>query len=115
MQKYLEYKLNIDENKFHKMYNTYFHFQHRPLVDIEKSLLIALQEIEIPVSKILSYPYVVAVDPLNTRKILDDVSSFDGTDAREMLRTIPGIIRSSYSNILKITQILKVRILVVVF
>ncbi|XP_077289811.1 uncharacterized protein LOC143913720 [Arctopsyche grandis] len=107
MQKYLKYKLNIDEREFLKMYNTYFHFQHRPLVDIEKSLLIATDEIKIPIMKILSYPYVVAVDPVNTRKILDDGNSFNGIDAGEMLSMVPGILRSSYSNILKITQILK--------
>lgn len=108
MQKYLELKLDLKKDAFQKICKNYFHFQHRPLVDMEKSFLIATEIIQYPNEKILSYPFVIAVDPTNTLKIINDPNSFGGLNVLEQLRKFPNILRAKYTSIIEINKILNV-------
>lgn len=108
MQKYLEMKLKMSSEAFRKVCKNYFHFQQRPLAEMEQSLLIATDEIQYSNQKILSYPFVIAVDPSNTRKILDNPNSFIGLNVLEHLKNFPNILRAKYASILEINKLLNV-------
>lgn len=108
MQKYVSWRLELDESMFQKFYNTYFQFKHRPLRDVEMSISIALNEIKLSKKKIHTYPYVISSNPYNTRKIIDEVCEIGGTDILKILQIYPGIIRTHYKTILEIKKILVV-------
>lgn len=108
LQKYLEWRLEIDQEKFDKMVKTFNRFRHSPLTSMERSITIAQKDLQLSDDKIRSYPSFICADPDNTLMILKKFKNFNGIDAREAIRMQPTLIREDYRAILKIRKLLMV-------
>ncbi|CAK1548585.1 unnamed protein product [Leptosia nina] len=107
LQRYLEWRLGITNDKFTKFSNNNLPLKHRPMVDIHQSLDIAENVIKFDRKYIRNNSFIISSDPLNTRLILENVDSLAGVDIKEAIRLVPAILKNNYRALLEIKEILR--------
>lgn len=106
IQRYLELLLDLTEEEFYRGIKTYPTIKHRPLKVINETLQILQSQIEMPNSKLKNNLYLVHVDPINLKNIINNFRSIGGIDIKEVIRMHPKIATKRYEALVEIRNIL---------
>lgn len=107
LEKYLHWRLSVTTEEFKKYCRHYLPLKHTPMADIRDALDIALNEIMFDEASIRRNGFIISSDPVKTKMLLENVPQLAGLDIREVVRTEPAILKSNYTAVLHIRNILE--------
>ncbi|KAJ0181200.1 hypothetical protein K1T71_003285 [Dendrolimus kikuchii] len=107
IQRYLELILDLTQEEFDRGIQTYPTIKHRPLKVINETLHILQCQIMIPNNKLKNNLYLVHVDPINLKNIINNFRSIGGIDIKEVIRMYPKIATKRYDALVEIRNILQ--------
>ncbi|XP_063372997.1 transcription termination factor 5, mitochondrial-like [Cydia amplana] len=107
LESYLTWKLSITPEEFKKYCRNYLPLKHKPMSDIQEALHIAEKEINFDLQTIRRNGFVISADPINTKLILENVTSLAGLDIRDAIHIEPAILKNNYNALLEIRDVLE--------
>lgn len=108
LEKFLQWRLSVTSEEFHKYCRLYLTLKHKPMCDIIQSLHLAQNEIKFDENVIKRNGFIISTDPVKTQLILDNVNTLAGMDIRQAIRTEPGLLKNNHTAFLEITKLLEV-------
>ncbi|KAL4709167.1 hypothetical protein ACJJTC_008095 [Scirpophaga incertulas] len=107
LEKYLQWRLAITSEEFHKYCKHYLPLKHKPMTDIQEALHIAQNVIKINVEIIRRNGFIISSDPIKTKLILENVQTIAGLDILDAIKLEPAILKNNYTSITQIKNILE--------
>ncbi|XP_038209552.1 transcription termination factor 5, mitochondrial-like [Zerene cesonia] len=107
LERYLEWRLHINNEDFAKYCKNYLPLRHRPMSDIRQAIDIAENIIKFELKVIKRNGFIISSDPVNTNLILENVDSLGGIEIKEAIRLEPAILKNNYNSLLEIKELLK--------